>query len=562
MEAILFVKNFKFNDIGHWMFNYAALKEIIPSETKLVCNNKDFVKIFPNIPYKINYDILVKYRENENKYSKIPYENGIILIGNYYDLNYSNKIFNKLENDFRINDYYTKNIFNITHNDYLDNTFIFINKRENEILSDIDTQYFLDAINKNDKDTKYILFVESGLEYIYNAIKKEKINITKIINFNYFNYVYLLDIVRKAKNIVLSNSLTLLWQCYLSYDKKDKIICPKYWFTYEFEKFKNHNIFLKKFILIDNKISDEDTYKKDKIIKNKSFFDKYCISPKLNPLDGIGSNMFTIATAYSLAKKNNCEIIINDTIPFHIDKNDKTLPLTVCDVFPNLLCTKENIIYPYKYYEHFSTNQPDIIEFKAGLEVNGWFRSRKYFEKYREELKKLFDFSPLIKDNAHIIYDNILNKYKNITGIHIRRGDYLKVYFIRPLDIDYYTKCINDMINKKLLENTYLFIFIQDKESEEWFKSSDIYKIICNTDNKIKHEFIMTNQYITIYLMTQCNNLVIANSTFSYMGAFLNKNKNVNVYCPYYWYNTKHTEYPFIKGIEKYIYPENWITIK
>jgi hypothetical protein len=116
------------------------------------------------------------------------------------------------------------------------------------------------------------------------------------------------------------------------------------------------------------------------------------------------------------------------------------------------------------------------------------------------------------------------------------------------------------MKNKKLLDNTYIIIFVQDNESEEWVKNSNINKIL--EENKLKYEFINANQYITLYLITLCNNIIIANSTFSYMGAFLNKNNNINVYCPYYWYNTKHIKYKYIESIEKYIYPDNWIKIK
>lgn len=132
----------------------------------------------------------------------------------------------------------------------------------------------------------------------------------------------------------------------------------------------------------------------------------------------------------------------------------------------------------------------------------------------------------------------------NSVFIHVRRGDYLKD---RNIDIfgnvctkDYYEKAFAEIESK--IEDPQYFIFSNDIE---WIEAN------FNIPNA---HIVSWNQgadsYLDLYLMCHCKNAIIANSTFSYWGAYLVTDKNVVVY-PKKWYNS---------GVEAPdIAPSNWI---
>ena len=158
---------------------------------------------------------------------------------------------------------------------------------------------------------------------------------------------------------------------------------------------------------------------------------------------------------------------------------------------------------------------------------------------------KLLRFSK-IKDKLHQKYLNLINN-KNSVAIHIRRGDYLndpKVRCIHGiLGSDYYKKSINYI--KKKVKNPFFFIFSDDIE---------LVKKNFSFFNNKKYIFIDTKSSINdLYLMSNCKHFIIANSTFSWWGAWLSKNKRKIVCAPKRWLRARISTPDII--------PESWIRI-
>ena len=112
-----------------------------------------------------------------------------------------------------------------------------------------------------------------------------------------------------------------------------------------------------------------------------------------------------------------------------------------------------------------------------------------------------------------------LDNFENTTSVHIRRGDYLKLSDIFSLcSKEYYINAMRKLENQK-------FIFVSDdiKWVKQNFKGDNIFYSELNDD------------ILDLTLMTMCSNNIIANSSFSWWGAFLNKNKNKQVFAPEYW---------------------------
>jgi hypothetical protein len=166
----------------------------------------------------------------------------------------------------------------------------------------------------------------------------------------------------------------------------------------------------------------------------------------------------------------------------------------------------------------------------------GYFQSEKYFPD-KDFVLNLFEPSDYIKEQ--------LEKYKEIVGqnkasIHVRRGDYIKLNHVyNVLDIDYYRKAISCLQDFGI--NEYL-IFSNDTE---W----------CNDNFKgDQFTFIHDNSFVELFLMSKCTHHVVANSSFSWWGAWLgNDSKRVNI-APRKWFAT---DTPSSKDI----IPATWIAL-
>tara|TARA_R110002051_G_scaffold227193_2_gene289640 strand:- start:139 stop:876 length:738 start_codon:yes stop_codon:yes gene_type:complete len=151
--------------------------------------------------------------------------------------------------------------------------------------------------------------------------------------------------------------------------------------------------------------------------------------------------------------------------------------------------------------------------------LHGYWQSEKYFEEIKENIKKQLEMSEEKK------YD-ILNLYpfmKDETiSLHVRRGDYLKASHVHPCQtLGYYDKAV-DLTRKS---DTNILIFSDDIE---WCKENFKYPNIHFSQNQ-------TN-ITDLYAMSLCSHNIIANSSFSWWGAWLNNNPSKRVVAPSNWF--------------------------
>lgn len=178
--------------------------------------------------------------------------------------------------------------------------------------------------------------------------------------------------------------------------------------------------------------------------------------------------------------------------------------------------------------------------------LDGYWQSEKYFSDSEDKILSEFTFKKkLINKNKDIA--ELINSCNSVS-IHIRRGDYitnpeaLKVHG-GICDLEYYKNSI-DIINKKV-KNPRFFIFSDDMN---WVKNNLYLENASYIDwNK------NGDSYIDMQLMSLCKYNVIANSTFSWWGAWLNLNENKIVIAPKKWFNTNANTTDLI--------PESWIKI-
>jgi len=120
----------------------------------------------------------------------------------------------------------------------------------------------------------------------------------------------------------------------------------------------------------------------------------------------------------------------------------------------------------------------------------------------------------------------------NSVSLHIRRGDYLSksVEVFEPLNLDYYYSGI-EYFNNTIKEPHY-FVFSDDIE---WAKSN----FVQSSSYTVVDYNGADKGYEDMRLMSLCKHNIIANSSFSWWGAWLNRNPDKNVLAPKKWFSSK-----------------------
>jgi hypothetical protein len=279
---------------------------------------------------------------------------------------------------------------------------------------------------------------------------------------------------------------------------------------------------------------------------------------------GLGNQLFQFIMGYILAKKNKINLRINIERynsydrKFELDRFPEIYKLNIPKIKSNKFykILKISGIYKIMNFFFFDKNEfekspfifnEDLLKKKIvkNILLTGFFQNEKYFINYKKIVLKLFKF-PKIKDKLVQQYLNLI-KNKNSIAIHIRRGDYYNNPKVRCvhgiLGKNYYQKSISYI--KKKIKNSVFFIFSDDIEL--------VKKTLPFFNNK-KYIFIDTKSTINdLYLMSNCKHFIIANSTFSWWGAWLSKNKNKIVCAPNKWVRARISTPDII--------PENWIKI-
>lgn len=196
--------------------------------------------------------------------------------------------------------------------------------------------------------------------------------------------------------------------------------------------------------------------------------------------------------------------------------------------------------------KHFHFD-PDILMLKDNVYLEGYWQSEKYFKDIEDIIKKEF----AIKIEPDKLNKNFAESIKEAesVSIHVRRGDYISNQETNQYHgictPEYYYAAIDIMLCK--LKKPHFLIFSDDPM---WVKEN---LKIEHSVSYIDHNGI-DKGYEDLRLMTLCKHHIIANSSFSWWGAWLCNNKNKIVIAPKRWFNKQNIN-------TKDLIPEQWIRI-
>lgn len=259
------------------------------------------------------------------------------------------------------------------------------------------------------------------------------------------------------------------------------------------------------------------------------------------PIGRLGNQMFQVAAALGYAKKHRCA--------WGFPSDTRETP-RLREFFPGIPVLNGHF-KRYVKTDPKDFNYEELPQFNQDTTLVGFFQSIKYFEHCQDEVKRVFklDIKPV-----------------DAVSIHVRRTDYVQyANSFPPVTIEYITQAMQYFLDNI---NPYQK-FVVFSDDIQWCKeniklwttlagTSDAKTLIHAMDRMI--EFSEgRNEFEDLSLMASCSHHIIANSTFSWWGAYLGHNPDRIIVSPHHenWFGPGFSGQP-----PKDIIPEGWHQIK
>lgn len=269
---------------------------------------------------------------------------------------------------------------------------------------------------------------------------------------------------------------------------------------------------------------------------------------------GLGNMMFQYAFALEIARLKNCRVgfvcskptVAEEMNVFALEQKIHSRPPPVS----HLVAGKIRKIFsgvPRINEESSWAHDPSFLSsVKNGQQVVGYFQSPKYWHSIVAEVKRQLTFAGGLTDFTHGMEAEISKTLA--VAIHVRRGDYLRLnHTHHVLGTDYYSQAIAFMEERTSKQAKY-FVFSNDLDwAEKHLPIPDgRMRIVRNPAEGLDFE--------DLYLMTKCRHHIIANSSFSWWGAFLASNEDQQVAVPARWF----TPLDLNQKVAANLYQHNW----
>ena len=299
--------------------------------------------------------------------------------------------------------------------------------------------------------------------------------------------------------------------------------------------------------------------------------------PKIGDYGYLGNAMFQYASLLGIANKHGVKakydfekvgnmVTLHDVFDLkkaeHMDITDQIHSVRGIWKEPHFHFSPE--AFPA---EEGSEDENSLTRLKDNRGLYGYFQSEKYFKHIESDIRSEFKFSDEVEEECSSKIKEVkeMTDGNTLVSVHVRLGDYTKLehVFYPLIKTSYYQDALNTLgisgeqiIGEK--NDTTLVVFSNDIEmSKQLFPSP---KVIFVEGGSAEQDMC---------LMSKCDNHIIANSSFSWWGAWLNENKNKKVIAPNHWFiNDSRIQYtndanarPEEARTPEDLYCDGWITI-
>ncbi|HAH32832.1 MAG TPA: alpha-1,2-fucosyltransferase [Elusimicrobia bacterium] len=264
---------------------------------------------------------------------------------------------------------------------------------------------------------------------------------------------------------------------------------------------------------------------------------------------GLGNQMFQYALGRRLSVKNNLPLKFdisylgkaNRPFTYRLEHLNTAGTVATAGEIARLKCGSglKAVIAGLLGYPRYSDRyvkenglrfQESVLNLKGGAYLDGYWGNEKYFTDIRDILLAEFTVKAALDGENKRIAELIAAT--NSVSLHVRRGDYVSdpgaARVLGTCPLDYYSKAVELICAKA--PDPHFFVFSDD---QAWVKDNikiALHQVTYVDHNDGEHEFE------DLRLMTLCRHNIIANSSFSWWGAWLNKKNHKTVLAPAKWF--------------------------
>lgn len=271
-------------------------------------------------------------------------------------------------------------------------------------------------------------------------------------------------------------------------------------------------------------------------------------------LGGIGNQLFQYAVGRSLAIKHEGELLLDDSLlrQRRFGVTPREFELSVYNIRARKLHSDEEsyiqflVRRPFRYLyatglmkSNFTYYREPHFEFDSRLHqlagdliLEGYWQSERYFADIADELRRELQPINLLDVNAHGFLNKIL--HENSVSLHVRRSDYISNPAVAKnhvvCDLAYYQRAVAMVAER--VANPFFFVFTDDPAWVTKKFRIDFPMVLVSRPNTWP-------AYDDLRLMSNCAHNIIANSSFSWWGAWLNSRPKKIVVAPSRWFRAK-----------------------
>jgi len=281
-------------------------------------------------------------------------------------------------------------------------------------------------------------------------------------------------------------------------------------------------------------------------------------------MGGLGNQLFQIFTVISYAIK--CKHMFKFISAEHLGGDGSTKRRTywqtflfklsgfLMDQYPNfdIVINENGFSFNELPYEHLKYNN------NVNVMLSGYFQSYKYFQENYDTICRILNIAEKRLDIIEEVVKNhhSLSFLEKSISMHFRLGDYKDKQDYHPIMTDeYYKKSLQYIVDKLDYTPTVLY-FCEDEDFET---VNETIQLLKNEFPTIEFERATNclDDWQQMLLMSCCNHNIIANSSFSWWGAYLNVNPTKIICYPSLWFGTKMSDVDVSD-----LFPDEWVKIK
>jgi hypothetical protein len=250
---------------------------------------------------------------------------------------------------------------------------------------------------------------------------------------------------------------------------------------------------------------------------------------------GLGNQLFMVFATMAYAKQNNKNVWFEYKNKYHGVTVRNSYWDNLFSSLSTMISNEPPIFFNTIYKEPFF-NYSSIPNHYNKLE--GYFQSEKYFKSYYPEIVEQLQF---YRQRDKMIKELQLEKYTLRVSIHFRIGDYAKLESYHPIQkYDYYYKCLSYLMSN-INSPIHLFCFYEETDFERVQPSIIELQKIFPSITIVHVPTFKLQDWQELILMSCCHHHIIANSSFSWWGAYINPYQTKIVCYPSVWFGSSLT---------------------